>query len=1008
MATELGVGYINILPEAKGFSGALRRSLKGVGTRAGEQVGADVSSGASRGLAGLSRIGARAAAAAGVAISAALVGGVTGGVQRLVALEDAEKRLDSMGLTAKESAGLMQSLNDVLEGTPYALDAGASALARLVSAGVDLDAIPGVMQSITDAAAFGQTDLGEVANIFARIGTNGRTSAMELEMLQDRGIPALSLLADAAGVTAEEFRDMVSRGEVDAESFFDLWEEGAKGFGERNIEMAGAAKSAGDTTRGAFANMRTALSRLGASLAGPVFTQAQGFFTGVTGWLDDINAAVKDVDLGEVFADELKVIGGAWDGVRDAVGAVDWDAIFGPIVDLGERVADVLGRNMVPVLAGLAGAVGVLVGGGALALLVTLLSALLSPIVVIPVAVGAMVGGLVAAYQHLDWFRAGVDAAVGAVRDAVGGMIDLGGDIAAAWGEGGLSGVLDTVSAAWGRLETPIRAVVIALGGLAFLVSVPAFFAMVAAGAVVAYQKLSWFRSGVDAVVDVVGGAFSWLWDLVSGIDWGGLLGGAADAISGAFSGVVDFLGSVDWEGIFGAVSDAVSPMLDAVRDSVGAVLSLAAPLGGVLLSAAKAVAPVLGAVWRVLQALAPVALVVAKVIGVALLAAWKVVEIAIRQATAVIRFVAETVLPAISTVIDSVIAPAIAWFADLFTMLVTPAIEMFGAVVSRVFDAVWAAIQVAWSIIEPIFTSIVDFVGNLLSSAFSNFLAVAAPVWAAIQAALSAAWAVIQPVLSTVANVVGTVLVAQFRTLQAVVSAVWSAVSTAVSTAWGVIQPIFSAIASALGTVLGGAFSGFRATVGVVWEGISTVIGAQWAVISGIFNALKDGISGVASWIGDRLGEVGRIFTAFKDTASDIFDTVGDVITAPIRLAMTAIRRLWNSTLGGFSISIPDFPGIPGRGQSFTIPEMHTGGVVPGRRGDEVLRLLEAGELVIPAAMTRQMIRPSAAPAPAPLAGVGPIHVHLEADGRELAEVVVDPLARLARRDGRGRAVTL
>jgi hypothetical protein len=61
-------------------------------------------------------------------------------------------------------------------------------------------------------------------------------------------------------------------------------------------------------------------------------------------------------------------------------------------------------------------------------------------------------------------------------------------------------------------------------------------------------------------------------------------------------------------------------------------------------------------------------------------------------------------------------------------------------------------------------------------------------------------------------------------------------------------------------------------------------------------------------------------------------------------------LARIWNNTLGKLDISIPDIPGLPGRGQSFGIPNipyLADGGIVTG---PTLAVVGEAGpEVVIP-----------------------------------------------------------
>jgi tape measure domain-containing protein len=235
------------------------------------------------------------------------VAGVVGGFQawdkvmvagfnRLANLDDARKRLDQMGLSTAEAKKLMDGLTETVTGTAFSLDAGAGAMTGFVSAGVDLDEVNSRLQMTADTAAFAQAPLDEIGNIFVKIQSQGRLTAEELNMLQERGVPALVLLADAAGVTAEAMRDMISKGQVDAERFFDLWEQGSKGFGENNIKIEGAAKSMGDTIRGSLANAETALARVGAEILERFIPTIDALADGTKSAADQIISAGNALD----------------------------------------------------------------------------------------------------------------------------------------------------------------------------------------------------------------------------------------------------------------------------------------------------------------------------------------------------------------------------------------------------------------------------------------------------------------------------------------------------------------------------------------------------------------------------------------------------------------------------------------------------------------------------------------------------------------------------------------
>lgn len=275
----------------------------------------------------------------------ATLGGLAayGGIKRLIGIEDAEARMKSMGLSTKEVAAQSKGLLRVLKGTPFALDEGAGSMAKLISAGRPLDKIKGTMKLIADSAAFAEAPLGEVADIFGKIQTQGRLTATEIMQLETRGVPALRMLADAAGVSGEEMRSMISNREIDADRFFRLYEKGARGFGKENIRIAGSAKDMGDTTAGAFTNMLTAVSRLGATALDPFYQRARHVFTGITRWLDELAAKVGP--LVERFADKIPA-------ALEVVGNVLGDDLEGKLKMLGAAI----GGMLVPAVLSLAAA----------------------------------------------------------------------------------------------------------------------------------------------------------------------------------------------------------------------------------------------------------------------------------------------------------------------------------------------------------------------------------------------------------------------------------------------------------------------------------------------------------------------------------------------------------------------------------------------------------------------------------------------------------------------------
>jgi tape measure domain-containing protein len=136
---------------------------------------------------------------------------------------------------------------------------------------------------------------------------------------------------------------------------------------------------------------------------------------------------------------------------------------------------------------------------------------------------------------------------------------------------------------------------------------------------------------------------------------------------------------------------------------------------------------------------------------------------------------------------------------------------------------------------------------------------------------------------------------------------------------------------------------------------------------VPGIVEKVKEWVPAILGWVATaivdlpgKLGElatklldwIGGLPTQITDKAKGMFSGIANAFIA----AINWIIRTWNGLslqlpeidthipgigkVGGFTLDTPDFP---------EIPSFHTGGVVPGRGGQDVLAMLQAGEVVVP-----------------------------------------------------------
>lgn len=180
------------------------------------------------------------------------------------------------------------------------------------------------------------------------------------------------------------------------------------------------------------------------------------------------------------------------------------------------------------------------------------------------------------------------------------------------------------------------------------------------------------------------------------------------------------------------------------------------------------------------------------------------------------------------------------------------------------------------------------------------------------------------------------------------------------------------------------------------VWDFIVAAFKLWWAVFStlwttvfdwfiGLFKAWWDLFSGFWTGVWDLGVKVVDWFKSVPGLLKSAFSGLFAILTAPFRTAFNFISDAWNNTVGKLSWTVPSWvPGVGGNSISAPkLPKFHTGGVVPGPPGSEMLALLQAGETVTPAGSAGRTV------------------IELRSDGTELGDALVGVLSGAIRRGG-------
>ena len=323
-----------------------------------------------------------------------------------------------------------KSIDNAVTGTAFSLDSAALVAANLaasgIAAGADMDkALRGVVGT---AATFG-SELGDIGGIFQKVAAQGKVSGETLQQFADRGVNVTSVLSQALGKTQEEIKDMVSKGQIDFDTFSTAMESA---FGD-------SAQAANETFTGSMSNMQSALNRIGAKFADPIRANAIPVFNSLRKALNAVSGRLDPlVEKFTELADRLS--GGLTSKIDTFTAALErGDSIMSALEEtfgaIGSKVAIVVGAfagigvaagalsSIAAVVPGLGTLAGILSGGaasagtfsGALGVLKGAFGLLTSPAGLVIALVLALVG----AFAHLmatnEEFRNGIMAQVSAI-----------------------------------------------------------------------------------------------------------------------------------------------------------------------------------------------------------------------------------------------------------------------------------------------------------------------------------------------------------------------------------------------------------------------------------------------------------------------------------------------------------------------------------------------------------------------------------------------------------------
>ena len=214
---------------------------------------------------------------------------ISGGIDRALNLENAKAKMSTFVSSTEQLDEIMKNVSDSVDGTAFSMDSAATVASGLFAAGIkEGDQMTNSLKLVADASQVSGRSMEDMGSIFNKIAANGKISGEELNQLSDSGIPILQMLSKTMNVSTSEVSKLVSAGKVGFEEFSKAMEQG----------LGGAAQKSGETFTSSLANLKSALSRVGAEIMTPLLES-------ITPVMNSAKNMIKKMVNGDDISEEM-------------------------------------------------------------------------------------------------------------------------------------------------------------------------------------------------------------------------------------------------------------------------------------------------------------------------------------------------------------------------------------------------------------------------------------------------------------------------------------------------------------------------------------------------------------------------------------------------------------------------------------------------------------------------------------------------------------------------------
>lgn len=263
-----------------------------------------------------------AAIDAGKAISSKVLNPImTGGWSRATKIDQAKFKIEGLGNSWDD---VKKQIDYGVSGTAYGLDQAANAAAQLIASGLSFDKslanvneitkenaddLSKTLLAISGAAAMTSADYDLLADVFIDAAAAGKVSADTFNRISAQGLNAKSTLGEKLNKTQAEIDEMSRKGQISFKDFADAMYEA---YGDQ-------AKKSNETLEGALANMKSALSRIGAEFATPLRVFWRDIYNSVRLKVNEFKKILGDAGIFSTFTSITEKAGSIITNIIDSI-----------------------------------------------------------------------------------------------------------------------------------------------------------------------------------------------------------------------------------------------------------------------------------------------------------------------------------------------------------------------------------------------------------------------------------------------------------------------------------------------------------------------------------------------------------------------------------------------------------------------------------------------------------------------------------------------------------------